>query len=461
MVLNFTINQQKIVATNKKYIANNSRNYLSCEFVFDADWDTMTEKYAIFESNVGDKAIVIEPDNTALVPSILIGDDNIVSFTVGVFGTSPEKDISTGKVNVHVENGVELSYEEIGTPEEQQSLYQQAVDLMEVMEADQEYIMTTLSDHETRIDTLETSGGSGGSGGSMTDQEILDAIKRVDGAGSGLDADKLQGMDLNSVLHQKSINGVTGGMLINFSSYSNLTGVKYTLELTGMRYNGLPVKTLLNFTHGSPVGTFEFPKQVNLGYNVLPAKVMMSDGSLIVWIPPGGDVRDVYSVIVYANTEVITDAVSVGDGIEPMSLLDNRVSEYVVTNKTVFYTEAIVKTDGTQEIKGDLTLPNSTNIKEVGGYSAMDFMDASVSTRKSWIGWDAGNNTMTMAADTGNVTLLTTDPNGKPKYRTAAGAQFEIYHEGNLTLPLFVTLTQTEYDALPVKDANTFYSIIG
>lgn len=160
MKLFFTVEQQKLKRTNTEFIANNSRNYLECEFTFGTDWEDITDKYAVFHSDKGNTTVVIE-NNVALVPHDIIGHDDITSFIIGVFGTIPDKDISTNFVSVVIAKGAYLSEDEIGNPEEQQSLYQQAVDMMEEMEVEHDEIQSDLDDHEQRITDIENSGGAG------------------------------------------------------------------------------------------------------------------------------------------------------------------------------------------------------------------------------------------------------------------------------------------------------------
>lgn len=159
MKLFFTVEQQKLKRTNTEFIANNSRNYLECEFTFGTDWEDITDKYAVFHSDKGNTTVVIE-NNVALVPHDIIGHDDITSFIIGVFGTIPDKDISTNFVSVVIAKGAYLSEDEIGNPEEQQSLYQQAVDMMEEMEVEHDEIQSDLDDHEQRITDIENSGGA-------------------------------------------------------------------------------------------------------------------------------------------------------------------------------------------------------------------------------------------------------------------------------------------------------------
>lgn len=144
MKLYFNVEQQKIISTNTEFVVNNSRNYLECVFTFDSDWDNVTDRYAKFESSTNQMAVIIEETEvldeetgetntiyTALVPFVIIGDNALASFTVGVFGTNIDYDITTNKASVTVRQGVELDENDIGTPEEQQSLYHHLEDEVE------------------------------------------------------------------------------------------------------------------------------------------------------------------------------------------------------------------------------------------------------------------------------------------------------------------------------------------
>jgi hypothetical protein len=102
---------------------------------------------------------------------------------------------------------------------------------------------------------------NGGGGGSMTAAEILTAIKTVDGAGSGLDADTLDGVSSTQFLRSDTSDTITSGTL-NFHT-SGVTAPTSTNATSGARINLYPMGSGRDYTIGIEANSMWFNSDDN------------------------------------------------------------------------------------------------------------------------------------------------------------------------------------------------------
>ncbi|MBR4880568.1 MAG: metallophosphoesterase [Clostridia bacterium] len=113
MNLNFKIKGQKLVRVDSKTVAENSRNFLSAEFVFDESWDGFSKK-AVFVYR--DKAYgQMLTDNRCVVPHEVIRAQGFYVAVIGVDGDENAR-ITSSRVKVAVVQGPALDTENSSEP---------------------------------------------------------------------------------------------------------------------------------------------------------------------------------------------------------------------------------------------------------------------------------------------------------------------------------------------------------
>ncbi len=134
MILNFDVQNQKLALSDKPYIATDSREYLTAQFVFSDDWSG-TEKTAIFKGAIGTYCKVLTGDSCTVPSEVLYGN-----FSVSVFGTLSNMRITTNSICI---NAIKSGYTPGETPSEPTpSVYEQIMDKI----ADEEMTRKTMDD---------------------------------------------------------------------------------------------------------------------------------------------------------------------------------------------------------------------------------------------------------------------------------------------------------------------------
>lgn len=131
-----------------------------------------------------------------------------------------------------------------------------------------------------------------------TASDILTKIKTVDGAGSGLDADTLDGVHGKSYLYYNAYNFVNG-CLVRLKLLTNINGM-VTVHIHGNSYatGKLPINTWVQFYYFETTGALIDEAALHNGYDFGNINVFCYDGHVYLWFKQTGDYQ---SFSVYAE----------------------------------------------------------------------------------------------------------------------------------------------------------------
>lgn len=306
-----------------------------------------------------------------------------------------------------------------------------------------------------------------------TADDVLNKIKTVDGAGSGLDADLHGGQALNMFDYSKVAYNPTGGILVNFGTYLTGQAHRFGVEIRALTNQGnAPVHTKLQFYRDTINNTFSFPQQLNLGYELGACKSMFVDGVMCVWIPVTLQYNAFYIGVV-DNGLSATDEITLTASTEPVTLPREearklKVEPREVTNKVVFPVTNTFKDTG-GEIKGMLTIPNGTIVKGTGtgdaGGTSISFYESDLTTRRGYIG-QGGTEQFKIVSEQGDVLIEAREAGKTLKFKGSDNIVHPIWHAGNL-LPATPTANglmsasdKAKLDSLSLKTVNDLINIV-
>ena len=180
-----------------------------------------------------------------------------------------------------------------------------------------------------------------------TAADILTKIKTVDGVGSGLDADTLDGVHGKSYVYYNAYN-FANGCLVRLKLLTNNNGM-VTVHIHGNSYAKglLPINTWVQFYYFETTGTLIDEAALHIGYDFGNINVFCYDGHIYMWFKQTGDYQ---SFSVYAEC---TNLLYVGNVVENIT---NKAmpTEGVTRLKTIVPKKSALTTDLSNVLKEDV-----------------------------------------------------------------------------------------------------------
>ena len=227
-----------------------------------------------------------------------------------------------------------------------------------------------------------------------TASDILKKIKTVDGAGSGLDADTLDGVHGKDYMYRNAYD-FTNGCLVRLRPRHDRDSM-LTVHIRGNSYNTLrPIDTRVQFYNYNSGGYIYNPAATHNGYNFGNINVFCYDGHVYLWFKQTGAYQ---SFSVYAEctndggtgnlVEKITDAAMPTEGVTRLKTivpkqsalttdLSNVLKEDVVDGPILEEIENLTKEELKAELLGDVDSKLVTKVDKVEGkgLSTNDYTD--------------------------------------------------------------------------------------
>ena len=180
-----------------------------------------------------------------------------------------------------------------------------------------------------------------------TAADILTKIKTVDGVGSGLDADTLDGVHGKGYMYRNAYN-FNNGCLVRLKLLTNNNGM-VTVHIHGNSYAKglLPINTWVQFYYFETTGTLIDEAALHNGYDFGNINVFCYDGHIYMWFKQTGDYQ---SFSVYAEC---TNLSYVGNVVENIT---NKAmpTEGVTRLKTIVPKKSALTTDLSNVLKEDV-----------------------------------------------------------------------------------------------------------
>lgn len=180
-----------------------------------------------------------------------------------------------------------------------------------------------------------------------TSSDILKKIKTVDGVGSGLDADTLDGVHGKSYVYYNAYN-FNNGCLVRLKLLTNNNGM-VTVHIHGNSYAKglLPIDTWVQFYYFETTGALIDEAALHNGYDFGNINVFCYDGHIYMWFKQTGDYQ---SFSVYAEC---TNLSYVGNIVENIT---NKAmpTEGVTRLKTIVPKKSALTTDLSNVLKEDV-----------------------------------------------------------------------------------------------------------
>ena len=217
-----------------------------------------------------------------------------------------------------------------------------------------------------------------------TAADILTKIKTVDGAGSGLDADMLDGVHGKGYMYYNAYN-FANGCLVRLKLEHNHDYI-LTVHIRGNSYNALrPIDTWVQFYNYNSGGYIHAPAATHNGYDFGNINVFCYDGHVYLWFKQTGDYQ---SFSVYAEctnnphignlVEYITNKAMPTEGVTRLVTivpkksalttdLSNVLKEDVVDGPILEEIENLTKEELKAELLGDVDSKLVTKVDKVEG----------------------------------------------------------------------------------------------
>ena len=229
-----------------------------------------------------------------------------------------------------------------------------------------------------------------------TASDILTKLKTVDGAGSGLDADTLDGVHGKGYMYYNAYN-FSNGCLVRLKLLTNNNGM-VTVHIHGNSYSKglLPINTWVQFYYFETTGALIDEAALHNGYDFGKINVFCYDGHIYMWFKQTGDYQ---SFSVYAEctnnphignlVENITNAAMPTEGVTRLKTivpkksalttdLSNVLKEDVVDGPILEEIENLTKEELKAELLGDVDSKLVTKVDKVEGkgLSTNDYTNA-------------------------------------------------------------------------------------
>lgn len=148
ITLEFNVDKQTLTRTDNEKVVSNSSNVHQCHFSFSEDWDNK-EITATFCRDRITVTVILDENNTCLIPSRLLKTSKDMNLEVGVFGVDEEEVITSTVVNIPVIAGSSTSG---ATLEITYNLFEQVmqkIDQVKKGEVEPELIFEAVNDYLT------------------------------------------------------------------------------------------------------------------------------------------------------------------------------------------------------------------------------------------------------------------------------------------------------------------------